>query len=173
MKIKILPKQNDNALCSTLPLGIKRKSHLFAPWLWQKWLDCFNRDLQKSALFHLFISSAHPPEQIWAPGRCSRTTLRRAVQQPRNNKVNFKGCCHKTISLIITVLLCNRTAKTTLGAWHLDSIPLQGHAQYLMEEGTMGALICFPYTIGFLPSKVNIVASLDTHCHFPPLRFSH
>lgn len=34
-------------------------------------------------------------------------------------------------------------------------------------------LICFPYPIGFLPSKVNIVTSLDTHCHFPPLRFSH
>lgn len=31
MKIKVLPKQNDKALCSTLPLGIKRNSHLFAP----------------------------------------------------------------------------------------------------------------------------------------------
>lgn len=58
MKMEILPKQNDNTLCSTLPLGIKGKSHLFASQPWQKWLG-FNQDLQKSAFIHFFLSSTH------------------------------------------------------------------------------------------------------------------
>lgn len=58
------------------------------------------------------------------------------VQYLWNNKVTFKGHCHRIISFIFTVLLCNDHHGSLTSRQHC----LQGHVQWLVEEGLVGTV---------------------------------
>lgn len=117
MIIEILPKQNDNTLCSNLLLGIKRKCHLFAPWLWQKLLDCFHQDLQQSASFHLFISNAHLPEQIWDLEDAHIP----AWEDMYNKQETIKWISKDTVTQLFLLSLCCFATAQRRSPWEPDT----------------------------------------------------